>query len=368
MKILFTLNSSNFGGMEKTVLDLVKGLPGYVKFVVCPEGDYFNEFKEFSKVFKHRSIKKFDLAYIKFLRKIIIENNITVVHANEPKVVFNTLLACLFTPVKVKITHTHTPISMWRVPAISKFLNIILNSLIVNLFSTCEVALTSSIKSQKIKEGILPSKLKIIGNALDSKFIHEVDNYKSDKLDKMFISKTFSFEKFSFLFLSRFTKEKNQILLITAFYEFNKKFPQTELILAGKGEDLEILKKKVRDLNLVSQVKFVTEVGAREKLNLYLNCDCFVFPSLAEGFGITLIEAMYSCYPVISSNLTVLKEVSKNKLLYFKSNNAKSLYSKMCEAYNLNREDVRLAENKKLVLENYKIETYIENYLELYKL
>lgn len=368
MKILFTLNSSNYGGMEKTVLDLVKGLPGYVKYVVCPDGDYFNEFKEYSEVFKFRPIKRFDLSYIKFLRKVILDNNITVVHANEPKVVFNTLLACLFTPVKVKISHTHTPISMWRVPFLSKIINIIFNSAIVNLFSTYEIALTPSIKSQKIKEGILPFKLKIIGNSLDSKFIKEIDNYKSDKKDLLFIEKTFSAERFSFLFLSRLTKEKNQILLINAFYEVNKKFPQTELILAGKGEDLEILKKQVRDLNLVNQVKFVNEVGYREKLNLFMNCDCFVFPSLAEGFGITLIEAMYSCYPVISSNLPVLKEVSKNRLLYFKSDVIKSLYSKMCEAYNLKKGEDKLKENKKFVLENYSIERYIENYLEIYKL
>ena len=78
MKILYTLNSSNFGGMEKTVLDLVKGLPGYVKFVVCPEGDYFNELKEYSNIYKFRPVKKLDLEYIKFLRKIIIDLSIAV--------------------------------------------------------------------------------------------------------------------------------------------------------------------------------------------------------------------------------------------------------------------------------------------------
>jgi glycosyltransferase involved in cell wall biosynthesis len=354
--------------MEKTVLDLVKGLPGYVKYIVCPEGDLINDFKEYANVNKFRTVKKFDLEYIFFLRKIIFENNIKVVHCNEPKIVFNTLIATLFTPVKVKISHTHTPISMWQISILNKLINIILNSLIINLLSTYEVALTKSIREQKIKEGILPFKLKIIPNSLDSIFMDMVDNYHQTKEDKVFVNKVFNKNRFSFLFLSRFTKEKNQLFLVEAFYEYLKKNPNSELILAGKGEDYTLIKNRIRDLNLVNHVKIINEVDERDKLNLYLNCDCFIFPSLAEGFGITLLEAMYSCYPVISSNLTVLREVTKSKLLYFKSNTLKSVLSKMDEAKNMKKDQESISDYKKFIKENYTIEKYINNYLEIYKL
>lgn len=368
MKILFTLNSSNYGGMEKTVLDLVKGLPGVLKFVVCPEGDYSNEFKEFAKFYKYRTIKKFDWEYIKFLRKIIHENQIDIVHANEPKIVFNTLIACVFTKVKLKVTHTHTPISLWQTSPFSRFVNIVLNTFAINLLSDYEIALTESIKDQKIKEGILPHKIKIIPNSIDSVFLNDVDSYSKTTSDLKFINSIYSKNKYSFLFLSRLTKEKNQILLIESFYEFNKKYPDSELILAGKGADYDTLKKKVRDLNLINSVRLVTQVSERDKLNLYLNCDCFVFPSLAEGFGITLLEAMYTCYPVLSSNLKVLKEVTKNKLVYFKSNTKKSLLSKMVEVYTTKKDMKILQENQKFIKETYSIENYINNYLEIYKL
>ena len=43
MKILINLNSSNYGGIEKTVLDLVKGLSNNNEvYVVCPSGDYID--------------------------------------------------------------------------------------------------------------------------------------------------------------------------------------------------------------------------------------------------------------------------------------------------------------------------------------
>jgi len=103
-------------------------------------------------------------------------------------------------------------------------------------------------------------------------------------------------------------------------------------------------------------------------LNLYLNCDCFVFPSLAEGFGITLIEAMYSCYPVISSNLPVLKEVAKNRVLYFKTGSSKSLYSKMLEAYKTKTDKEHIEITKEFIKSNYSINTYIQNYMEIYKI
>jgi glycosyltransferase involved in cell wall biosynthesis len=368
MKILYTLNSSNFGGMEKTVLDLVKGLPGYVKFVVCPEGDYFNELKEYSNIYKFRPVKKLDLEYIKFLRKIIKENDIKVVHANEPKVVFNTLLACIFLPVRIKITHTHTPISMWQVSFLNRMINILFNSIIVNLLSTYEIALTDSIKQQKIREGILPFKLKIIPNSLDQNFMREIDNFKETSEDKKFINQHFQKGKYTFLYLSRLTKEKNHMLLLNTFNDFLSKFPNSDLILAGKGSEFESLKNRIRDLNLFSNVKIITEVSERNKICLYKNCDCFVFPSLAEGFGITLIEAMYSCYPVISSNLPVLKEVSKNKLMYFKTDNSKSLLSKMIEACKIKNNLHNLKENRAFVSENYTIENYINNYLNIYRI
>ncbi len=237
-----------------------------------------------------------------------------------------------------------------------------------DLLSTFEIALTESIKSQKIKEGILPIKLKIIPNALDSFFINEIDNYKEGKLDEKFIKSTFRSNYYSFLFLSRLTREKNQILLIETFYDFLKKYPNSELILAGKGSDLELIKRKVRDLNLVNNVKILTDVSNREKMVLYLNCDCFVFPSLAEGFGITLLEAMYTCYPIVSSNLKVLREVSKNKVLFFKSNTQKSLLSKLVEAYNIKKDMNILEENKKFIRDTYSIEKYISNYLKVYGL
>ena len=368
MKILYTLNSSNYGGMEKTVLDLVSGLGAdYEKFIICPKGDFEEEFQKYSKVIFHPKIGKFNLRYLLFLRNFLKKNKIDVIHANEPRIVFHSLLAGLLAGTRIRISHTHTPISMWQIGLVNKILNILMNTIVVNLFSTYEIALTNSIKKQKIKELILPFKLKVIPNCLDNTFIKLIDDYRPK--EKTVISKLKLGNKYLFLYLSRFTREKNQNLLIEAFANFTKTNTEAVLLLAGKGEDLPKLKKKISALNLENRVFILTDISETDKIDLYMNANCFVFPSLAEGFGITLLEAMYSCYPVISSNLEVLREVSGNRVLFFKNNNLKSLSSKIKDAYKLSEDfKNKIKENKSFIKNNYSLEKYIGNYERLYQL
>jgi len=366
MKILFTLNSSNYGGMEKTVLELVQGLSfEFEKFVICPDGDLVSDLKVFSKVSIHNKVKSFDLSYLRFLISFIKENNIEIIHANEPRIVFHSMLAGFISGVRVRVSHTHTPISMWQIPWYKKLLNILLNSLTINLLSTKEVALTPSISKQKMKELILPNKIVIIPNCLDSNFISQIDFYKKPK--KTILSKYKLDGKYIFLYLSRLTKEKNQKLLIESFYNFSKNNDSSVLVLAGKGPDYEVLKKRISAINMEKRILILNEINETDKIDLYMASNCFVFPSLAEGFGITLLEAMYSCYPVISSNLEVLKEVSGNKVMFFKNNNQKSLTSKLKDVVKLKESSSKLLENKKFVLTNYTAGRYIENYESLYK-
>lgn len=367
MKILYTLNSSDYGGMEQTVFDLLKGLSEFEKFVICPKGDLFEDFKKFAKVTEYKKISKTDFAYFIFLFNFIKKNKIDIIHTNEPLIGFYGIVAGFFAGCKVRISHTHTPISMWRVSFLNRLFNIVMNSIVINLFSTYEVALTNSIRKQKIKELIFPFKLKVIPNSLNENFMINIDNYK--KKSSSIFSRLKIEHKFVFLYLSRLTREKNQILLLDAFSEFTKNSENSVLLLAGKGSDYQKLKKRVSALNLESKVFLLNNVSEEDKIELYCGSDCFVFPSLAEGFGITLLEAMYSCYPVISSNLEVLKEVSGNKVMFFKSNNIKSLVSKLKEAYNLGIDkDKKLKENKRFIRENYSYNKYILNYERLYQL
>jgi len=98
--------------------------------------------------------------------------------------------------------------------------------------------------------------------------------------------------------ISRFDENKNQIFILDVFNEYLKKCPATILVLGGPdGGQLKLVKERVHELGLEKKVRFI---GVREDISLCLQTiDCFLFPSLYEGFGIAVLEAQVmgcNCY------------------------------------------------------------------------
>lgn len=109
---------------------------------------------------------------------------------------------------------------------------------------------------------------------------------------------------------------KNQNFIIDIFKEYQKKHSESVLMLVGDGEDKNKLEQKCCDLGISDKVIFT---GVRNDVNeLLMAMDCMVFPSLHEGFPLTLIEAQASKLPCIVSD-TVSDTVKLNDNLCFKS-------------------------------------------------
>ena len=104
---------------------------------------------------------------------------------------------------------------------------------------------------------------------------------------------------------------KNQSFILDIFSEFRKEQPDSVLLLIGDGDDRKMLEEKARRLALGDSVQFL---GLRQDAAaLYQAMDCFVFPSLHEGFPLTLIEAQASGLPcVISDTVTRKTKVNEN--------------------------------------------------------
>jgi glycosyltransferase involved in cell wall biosynthesis len=105
---------------------------------------------------------------------------------------------------------------------------------------------------------------------------------------------------------------KNLITLIRAFAIVKRSLPDAKLLKVGTedfpGERLHLLR-RVEELGLKNDVIFIKQV-AEEDLPLFYNlARVFVFPSLYEGFGLPLLEAMASGTPVVASWNTSIPEV-----------------------------------------------------------
>lgn len=132
------------------------------------------------------------------------------------------------------------------------------------------------------------------------------------------------------LFVGTIQPRKNLKILIDAFNMFlliNKDF---KLVIAGKkGWLYKNIFEKVETMNLRKKVIFTDHVTDEELIWFYKNAFCLVLPSLYEGFGIPVLEAMsYDC-PVITSFSSSLPEIGDEASLYFDPKNAADLLEKL---------------------------------------
>lgn len=110
------------------------------------------------------------------------------------------------------------------------------------------------------------------------------------------------------LFMGTLTERKQVHLLI----DMMQYIPDLALCLAGTAHSTyaTLLAKQIVQLKLQSRVFILGEVSESQRLWLYQNCEALVFPSVAEGFGLPVIEAMSIGKPVFISNVASLPEIA----------------------------------------------------------
>jgi len=116
---------------------------------------------------------------------------------------------------------------------------------------------------------------------------------------------------------------KNLERLIIAFEKFikNSKVPRSKnlkLVLVGKDDYFyQRLKKLIEKLDMIDKVVFTGEVSDKDLASYYKNALFFIFPSLAEGFGLPVLEALNHDIAVASSSVSSLPEVLGDAAYYF---------------------------------------------------
>lgn len=116
--------------------------------------------------------------------------------------------------------------------------------------------------------------------------------------------------------VGRFVPEKNHSFIIEVFKEVVSKAPDSHLILVGDGKGKDGVLREVNSNNLAAQVHIIERT---EHVEDYLSAmDCFLFPSVREGFGLVAIEAQANNLPVVASD-TLPKETKASDLIEYLS-------------------------------------------------
>lgn len=121
---------------------------------------------------------------------------------------------------------------------------------------------------------------------------------------------------------------KNLVSLVKSFQKIRDGIPHY-LILVGRPRRGEKELSRQIKLGGASRIIRIEWSGQEELRALYACADVFVFPSLYEGFGIPMLEAMTAGAPILASNSAALPEVGGEAVYYFDGNNLNDLQDKM---------------------------------------
>jgi len=131
---------------------------------------------------------------------------------------------------------------------------------------------------------------------------------------------TFQFEGPFVLSVGDLQPRKNHIGMIEAFARLIKSEPKLphRLIIAGQDTWFGArVREAARKSGVGDRISFTGFVSDEDLLRLYNACDCFVFPSFYEGFGIPILEAMACGRAVVCANTSAMPEVADGAGLLF---------------------------------------------------
>jgi len=156
--------------------------------------------------------------------------------------------------------------------------------------------------------GVRPEKVSAVPLGVDTQFKplepNQVEAFRQEKqLPKRFV-----------LYIGTLEPRKNLPLLLRGFARLQHENPNAvegvELVLGGaKGWLYDDIFRLVRELELEPITRFPGYVNEEELPLWYNSAECFVYPSVYEGFGLPPLEAMACGCPVITSNTSSLPEV-----------------------------------------------------------
>lgn len=162
---------------------------------------------------------------------------------------------------------------------------------------------------------ILPEKTCVIPNCIQGRLKRLSEEERNPLLRQLGVA-----QRPYMFYPANFWPHKNHRMLLTAYGMFRSRHPEQQLDLVFTGAltaEQGKLKVYVERMGLSGHVHFLGYLPENALSAVWSGSSCLIFPSLFEGFGIPVLEAMYYSKPVLCSNTSSLPEVAGNAALYF---------------------------------------------------
>ena len=171
-----------------------------------------------------------------------------------------------------------------------------------------------------------------------------------------------------FLYVSRFNPQKRQDLLIKAWINFSKEYPNEKLILSGGLENKEYFEYIKKLSKNTKNIEIKEELDNEKILKLYENCKAAIFIPLLEDFGIVPFEALATGKPIIAVNKGGYVNLIKNIPQYYpiKEEEDEDLFVKNIED-SLKKFIKSKIKPKKINIKEISPQIFKKNLIELFK-
>ena len=284
------------GGLQKVVVNICKTIDRdkFHVSVLCLRdlGEFVPEVERLGIKVMYLLQKKYGTDYFSFLKvaRILRQEKIEIIHTHNIQPFIDGTIGAFLSGVKTVVHTDHGR----KFPDKKRYMlaERILSHFVYKVVGVSEDTSNNLIKYEKIS----PRKIITIPNGIDgSKYLTNID--KDKKKEELGINNDGPIIGLG----ARLTKIKGITYLLQSMPETIKEFPDITLIIAGKGEIEEELKREATLLGIHKNVLFLEpRLDMHELLRLF---DIFVLPSLSEGLPMILLEAMAAGCPIIATNV-----------------------------------------------------------------
>ena len=116
-------------------------------------------------------------------------------------------------------------------------------------------------------------------------------------------------EREGFFYMGNLEKRKGVDILLLAYDRYIEAGGRKKLYIAGKECEEDITVELNLQLQKHESIEYLGYLSGEQREGIFSKCECFVFPSRAEGFGMPVVEALAGGCDVITSDLPIFKEV-----------------------------------------------------------
>lgn len=310
IKVLQVIGGGEYGGAEQYLVNLIRQFKeGDIEIhLACFYNRQFADVLRKHQITVHTLLPKgrFDLSLVSQLRELISTQNYDIVHTHGVRANFFARIAVSSLnrnrQSKIPVLTTVHSVLRQDYPKNLSYSIVYWMERLTQHRTDRFIAISNSIKEDMISRGIPTERIQVIYSGIDFEEFWKSSHTSSIEMPTLPEAPIIGM-------VGRLQPVKGHTYAIAAMLSILEQHPNAKLVLVGDGPLLEELQQQVRELNIEHSVMFLGYQDPSKIASLLKRFTVFLMPSLSEGLGLSLIEAMSVGTPVIATEVGGMLDV-----------------------------------------------------------